>query len=83
MGTIYGNKIHDLSSNRIAKANGLRKNFARDFSKKNMLVCVCFFSKPFCEMGKTKKHENNLSKIGNTSANHQNIPGAVKMCHDH
>ena len=35
------NKIHDLFHNWIAKTNGLRKNFAHDFWKKNSLVCVC------------------------------------------
>ena len=54
----------------MAKTNGLRKNFAHDFSKKNMVVCVCvcFFFLNFLvfEMGTTKKHENNFSKIADT-----------------
>ena len=44
IGTIRKNKIHDLFWNWIAKANGLRKNFAHGNSKKNSLVCVCFFN---------------------------------------
>ena len=55
MGSIYKNKIHDLGS---------RKNFALDFSKKNMVVSVFFFLHFLvCERETTKKHENNLSKI--------------------
>ena len=52
----------------MAKTNGLRKNFAYDFSKKNMVVCVCVFFLNFhvFEMGTTKKHENNFSKIEDT-----------------
>ena len=52
----------------MTKTNGLRKNFAHDFSKKNMVVCVCVFFLNFLvfEMVSTKKHENNFSNIGDT-----------------
>ena len=51
----------------MAKTNGLRKNFAHDFSKKNMVACVCFFLNFLVfEMGTTKKHENNFPKIDET-----------------
>ena len=51
----------------MAKTNGLRKNFAHDFSKKNSVVSVCFFLDFLVsEIGTTKKHENNLSKIAGT-----------------
>ena len=52
----------------MAKTNGLRKNFAHDFSKKHMEVCVCVSFPDFLvfEMGTTKKYENNFSKIADT-----------------
>ena len=50
----------------MAKTNGLRKNFAHDFSKKNMVVCVFLLNFLVCEMETTKKHEKNLSKIADT-----------------
>ena len=52
----------------MAKTYGLRKNFAYDFSMKNSVVCVCGFFLNFLvfEMGTTKKHENNFSKIADT-----------------
>ena len=61
----------------MAKTNGLRKNFAYDFSKKNSLVYVCVI---FClnflvsEMGTAKYHLNNLSKIADTGTNHKKYP---------
>ena len=42
-----------------------------------------FFLFFVCEMRTTKQHENNLSKIADTSTNYQNIPEAVTMYHDH
>ena len=53
----------------LKKTNDLRESFARDFSKKNMVVCMCvcvFLNFLVCEMETTKKHENNLSKIADT-----------------
>ena len=95
--TTRENKILDLFSDWIAKANGLRKSFAHDFSKKNRLVCVCvcvclcvcvcvwFFSKFFCKWDRNCKISfNNLSKMADTRTNQkQNIPRAVTMYHDH
>ena len=54
---------------RIELQKQMRKNFAHDFSKKNMVVFVyvCFFFNFLvCEMGTTKKHEKNISKIADT-----------------
>ena len=53
----------------MGKTNGLRKNFAHDFSKKNVVACVCvvfFLNFLVFEMGTTKKHENNFPKIDDT-----------------
>ena len=50
----------------MTKTNGLRKNFAHDFSKKNMVFCVFFLNFRVFEMGTAKKHENNFAKIADT-----------------
>ena len=75
----------------MAKTNGLRKNFAHDFSKKHMVVCVCVcvcvcVSFPYFlvfEMGTTKKHETTFQKSQTLKQIIKNIAGAVTMCHDH
>ena len=50
-----------------SKNKWFKKDFAHDFSKRNMVLCVYFFLNFLVyEMGTKKKHENNLSKIAET-----------------
>ena len=67
----------------MAKTNGLRKNFAHDFSKENMIVPVFFLNFLVFEMVTTKSMKTTFQKSQTLEQIIKNIAGAVTMYHDH